>query len=117
MTAETKIPTAVLRAAMNAEFCGVTMRDALMAGTDHGYEVLEASLRTALAALTEAKQQGPGEAVASDAEVDVAIARLFATHRNDEEKREVAGYARLIASAYYKRRAPQVEAKPSGEGQ
>ena len=71
----------------------------------------ECSIRAITAALTEAKQQGPGEAVASDAEVDVAIARLFGTHRNDEEKREVASYARLIAEAYYRRHAgPQARA-------
>jgi len=47
---------------------------------------------------------GSSPKVVSDAEVDVAIAKLFATHRSDEEKREVAGYARLVASAYYRNR-------------
>lgn len=48
-----KISREALRAAMNAEFCGVRMGDALMFGTDHNYEVLEAALQAALAEMLE----------------------------------------------------------------
>jgi hypothetical protein len=53
MAAEMKVTKEALRAAMNAEFCGVRTSDALMFGTDYDTEVLEAALQAALAAMLE----------------------------------------------------------------
>lgn len=49
MATEMKVTKEALRAAMNAEFCGTRMSDAMMHGAYYDTEVLEAALNAALA--------------------------------------------------------------------
>lgn len=84
MAAEMKVTKDALRAAMNSEFCGHSMRDALMSGTDHDYEVLEAALNAALAAML--------EPVAVSRENDKSRPSFYDIVRNDSQEAEMWAY-------------------------